>query len=42
MDIRKILFWLHLVAGCVAGAIVMVMSLTGVLLTTSAASTLGC
>jgi len=33
MDIRKILFWLHLVAGCVAGAIVLVMSLTGVLLT---------
>jgi uncharacterized iron-regulated membrane protein len=33
MDIRKILFWLHLVAGCVAGVIVLIMSLTGVLLT---------
>ena len=33
MSIRKMLFWTHLVAGCVAGAIVLVMSLTGVLLT---------
>ncbi|MBL8212722.1 MAG: PepSY domain-containing protein [Bryobacterales bacterium] len=30
---RKTLFWLHLVAGCVAGIIILVMSLTGVLLT---------
>ena len=30
---RKILFWLHLVTGTVAGAIVLVMSITGVLLT---------
>ena len=31
--IRKTLFWLHLVAGCVAGVIILLMSLTGVLLT---------
>jgi uncharacterized iron-regulated membrane protein len=30
---RKILFWLHLVTGAVAGAVVLVMSVTGVLLT---------
>jgi uncharacterized iron-regulated membrane protein len=30
---RRILFWLHLVAGVVAGAIILVMSVTGVLLT---------
>jgi len=30
---RTILFWLHLVAGCIAGVIVLVMSVTGVLLT---------
>jgi len=29
---RKTLFWLHLVAGCVAGAIILLMSFTGVLL----------
>lgn len=33
MQVRKILFWLHLAAGCVAGAIILLMSLTGVLLT---------
>ncbi|MEO8663121.1 MAG: PepSY-associated TM helix domain-containing protein [Bryobacteraceae bacterium] len=33
MSFRKILFWLHLASGCVAGAIVLVMSFTGVLLT---------
>jgi uncharacterized iron-regulated membrane protein len=31
--VRKILFWLHLVAGVVAGAVILVMSATGVLLT---------
>src|SRR4051812_28014321 len=30
---RKVLFWMHLIAGCVAGAIVLVMSVTGVMLT---------
>jgi uncharacterized iron-regulated membrane protein len=30
---RRILFWLHLVAGVVAGAVILVMSVTGVLLT---------
>jgi uncharacterized iron-regulated membrane protein len=29
---RKILFWLHLSAGCIAGAVILVMSITGVLL----------
>src|SRR6185436_642919 len=29
----KVLFWMHLIAGCVAGAIVLVMSVTGVMLT---------
>ncbi|MGJ5820907.1 PepSY-associated TM helix domain-containing protein [Paludibaculum fermentans] len=33
MTFRKTLFWLHLISGCVAGAIVLVMSVTGVLLT---------
>ncbi len=31
--IRKILFWSHLVAGCVGGLIILLMSVTGVLLT---------
>ena len=31
--IRKIIFWLHLVAGVSAGAIILVMSVTGILLT---------
>src|SRR5262249_8282831 len=33
MSVRKVLFWTHLLAGCIAGTIVLVMSLTGVLLT---------
>ena len=33
MSWRKILFWIHLATGCLAGAIVLVMSVTGVLLT---------
>jgi uncharacterized iron-regulated membrane protein len=33
MGVRKIVFWLHLVAGVVAGAVILVMSVTGVLLT---------
>ena len=33
MTFRKVLFWLHLVAGCVAGIIILIMSVTGVLLT---------
>ena len=33
MHIRRIFFWLHLVAGCVAGAIILLMSFTGVVLT---------
>lgn len=31
--LRKTLFWMHLVAGCVAGIVILAMSLTGVLLT---------
>lgn len=33
MQLRKVLFWLHLTAGCAAGVIILVMSFTGVLLT---------
>ena len=33
MSLRRVLFWLHLAAGTVAGAVVLVMSVTGVLLT---------
>lgn len=33
MPLRKALFWIHLIAGCVAGAVVLIMSVTGVLLT---------
>ena len=33
MSFRKILFWTHLIAGCIAGAVVLTMSVTGVLLT---------
>ena len=33
MTLRSFLFWLHLVAGVVAGTVVLVMSVTGVLLT---------
>ncbi len=32
-SLRTLLFWIHLVAGVVAGAVVMIMSVTGVLLT---------
>ena len=32
MRLRKILFWMHLATGCLAGAVVLVMSVTGVLL----------
>lgn len=32
MSFRKILFWVHLSAGCVAGLVIFVMSVTGVLL----------
>ena len=32
MTLRKAFFWLHLIAGCVAGAIILLMSVTGVLL----------
>src|SRR5438105_3092084 len=30
---RKIFFWLHLTAGCIAGLVILIMSATGVLLT---------
>ena len=30
---RKVLFWMHLICGVVAGAVVLIMSVTGVLLT---------
>lgn len=33
MTFRKLLFWLHLIAGAVGGLVVLVMSVTGVLLT---------
>ena len=32
MNLRKIIFWLHLTAGVLAGAVILVMSATGVLL----------
>ncbi|HLX44375.1 MAG TPA: PepSY-associated TM helix domain-containing protein [Bryobacteraceae bacterium] len=32
MSLRKALFWTHLAAGCVAGIVILVMSVTGVLL----------
>lgn len=32
MTLRKTLFWIHLTVGCVAGAVVFIMSVTGVLL----------
>ena len=32
MKLRRILFWMHLATGCLAGAVVLVMSVTGVLL----------
>lgn len=33
MSFRKILFWVHLIVGCVMGLVVLMMSFTGVLLT---------
>ena len=33
MQIRKLFFWLHLILGCFGGLVILVMSLTGVLLT---------
>src|SRR5262245_46637832 len=33
MSVRKIIFWLHLTVGCAAGAVILIMSVTGVLLT---------
>ena len=33
MTFRKVLFWLHLVAGVVAGSVILVMCVTGTLLT---------
>jgi uncharacterized iron-regulated membrane protein len=33
MSARKLLFWIHLTCGVVAGAVVLIMSVTGVLLT---------
>jgi uncharacterized iron-regulated membrane protein len=33
MSLRKFIFWLHLGAGCIAGTIILLMSVTGVLLT---------
>ena len=32
MSFRKILFWIHLATGCLAGAVILIMSVTGVLL----------
>jgi uncharacterized iron-regulated membrane protein len=32
MNLRKIIFWLHLISGVVAGTVILVMSVTGVLL----------
>ena len=33
MTFRKVLFWVHLVAGVVAGSVILVMCVTGTLLT---------
>src|SRR5581483_213618 len=33
MTIRKLFFWMHLIAGSIAGTVILIMSLTGVLLT---------
>ena len=33
MQFRKLLFWLHLIAGCLGGLVILIMSFTGVLLT---------
>ena len=32
MSFRKTVFWIHLAIGCVAGAVILIMSVTGVLL----------
>lgn len=32
MTPRRVLFWIHLIAGCVAGLVILVMSVTGILL----------
>src|SRR6516165_2409018 len=32
MKLRKVFFWLHLSAGCLAGIVIFIMSLTGVML----------
>ena len=32
MSFRKLVFWIHLAIGCLAGAIILIMSATGVLL----------
>ena len=32
MTLRKVFFWLHLIAGCVAGTVILIMSVSGVLL----------
>ncbi len=32
MSLRKILFWIHLTTGCLAGMVILVMSVTGILL----------
>ena len=32
MSFRKLVFWIHLAIGCLAGAIILIMSVTGVLL----------
>src|SRR5262245_230249 len=33
MSVRKVFFWMHLAAGCAGGVVILLMSLTGVLLT---------
>ena len=30
--VRRVLFWLHLFAGCVAGVVILIMSITGAIL----------
>jgi uncharacterized iron-regulated membrane protein len=32
MTARRVLFWIHLIAGCVAGLVILIMSVTGILL----------
>ena len=33
MTVRKVIFWMHLIAGCTGGVVILLMSITGVLLT---------